>query len=195
MNRRGDFTLPGDGHFGGMLWLFRRREITSKCSKSVTRIKIKPCSLRLRGHSKVAMGNGIFLKRYEDLWDLALQRFRERMKDVPDRGKGCQTKERKKKMMCIWEVHICVSWKWRLKVVEASFINSVINYWISVLSVGVTLVHRVDKTLWHHSLRWKILCKILHRKKNRCYSQNIYKEKELKIETWHVGVRVEWEPH
>ena len=74
------------------------------------------------------------------------------------------------------------------KVVETPFINSIINYWISVLSVGVTVVHRIDKTLWHHSLRWKILCKTLHRgKKNRCYSQNIYKEKELKIETWHVG--------
>ena len=105
-----------------------------------------------------------------------------------DLGKGwrmCQTEEKAskpKKGRRRW----CVSGKcisvflenegW--KVVEASFINSVINYWISVLSVGVTPVHRVDETLWHHSLRWKILCKTLHRGKNRCYSQNIYKEKE-----------------
>lgn len=29
-------------------------------------------------------------------WDLALQRFRDRMKDVPGKGKGCHAKEGKK---------------------------------------------------------------------------------------------------
>lgn len=163
------------GTLGGMLWLFRRRESTSNCGKPVRRIKIKPRILWLKGHWKVAIKNVSFLKNVKSLWDLALQKFKESVKDIPGKWKGCQTKEgNKKNTVCIWEWLIWFFMSKAWKVVEGTFIHSTINYWTPTMcsTCWGTVLDKIDKNPWHHFMKWHTM-QGTTQDKNTYYGKNI----------------------
>lgn len=102
----------------------------------------------------------------KSLWNLAFQRFRERIKDVLGKGKGRSMKERKKKKtVCLGKAYLCFSrleieksWKVHLFIQQL-----IIEYLLCVLDSEGTVVNKIDKNTWHPSMRWQILCKILHK--------------------------------
>jgi hypothetical protein len=117
-------------------------------------IRVKPRIPLVEKELESYYGNiTLFLRDEKGTRDLALEKFRERMKGVDGKGRSCQTKEGKKTSECVSGKSICyiILQKW---VKTGGYKSLLSTYYVSdgVLCTG-SAVNTRDSNICHELMR------------------------------------------